>query len=84
MKNLPSLAKKQAKLPPAPLQITKALNPLRRRLGQGPIPRGDWILVLDQDELPDENLRTRFDNVAPLPGTIWMSAVPAAKKARRF
>ena len=81
MKKLPTLAKKQVKLPsPAP-PMTMMLGAPRRRFGQGPIPRADWTLVLDQDEPPNENLRTRFDSVTPLPGTIRMSAVPAAKKA---
>ncbi|MER9532088.1 amidohydrolase family protein [Mesorhizobium sp. M0309] len=81
MKNLPTLAKKQAKLPPSPL-MTMAMDGARRRVfGQGPTPRADWTLVLDQDEPPDENLRPRFDSEAPLPGTIRMSAMPTATKA---
>ncbi|MER9140925.1 hypothetical protein NKI20_32695 [Mesorhizobium sp. M0830] len=79
MKNLPTLAKKQAKLPPPPSLTQMALGGAQRRLfGQGPIPRANWTLVLDQDEPSDENLRPRFDSVAPLPGTIRMSAVPTA------
>jgi hypothetical protein len=80
MKNLPSLAKKQAKLPWPPAPKTMTLDATQRQFGQGPIPRDSWTLVLDQEEPPDENLRPRFDDVAPLPGTIRMSVVPTARK----
>lgn len=41
--------------------------------------RDQWMLMLDQDEPPDENLRPRFDDELSLPGTMRVfSLAPAA------
>jgi hypothetical protein len=81
MKNLPTLANKSIKpVPPASLTATMLAAP-RGWSRPSPTPKADWTLVLDQDEPPNENLRTRFDSVERLSGTIRMSALPEAEKA---
>jgi 5-methylthioadenosine/S-adenosylhomocysteine deaminase len=80
MMNLPNLAKNRSKRSGPLVPKTMMLDATQRQFGQGPIPRESWALVLDQDEPSDENLRPRFDDVAPLPGTIRMSAAPMAKQ----